>query len=295
MLPGTLYLSGVPKLTSTAERSRFDGTPARANRKELDAMIDYNGEHSIFLQRHSYSGKTHVVPCTVSLLKPEDAEQSICLHNRVASGLGKDIFIPSEESAIRRCLSKDGITIGVWYQDRLVCSRTVITDKDWVNEVLSALGEQTDPSGSTAMTDYMVVDKEFRGNNVQFLTYFLSETLLSINKTRIVSTVAPKNIFSLQNILRCGFYITGLKQAYGGNIRYVMEKRLAGALPIWTNWHNTIGIRNFEEQNRVLSEGNVGYKLVRKMAGFAVLYAPMRESQPDEPQTHRHKPMISML
>lgn len=258
-------------------------------------MVDYNGGHSIFLQRHSYSGKTHVVPCTVSLLKPEDAEQSIGLHNRVANGLGRDIFIPSDESAIRRCLTKDGLTIGVWYQDRLICARTVITDADWVNEGLSAIGEQTDPSGSTAMTDYMVVDKEFRGNNVQFLTYFLSETLLSINKTRIVSTVAPKNIFSLQNILRCGFYVTGLKQLYGKDLRYVMEKRLYGSLPIWINWHHTIGIRNFEEQNRILSEGNVGYKLVRKIAGFAMLYAPMQDSQPDTPQTHKHKPMISML
>lgn len=264
-------------------------------RKELDTVINYIGGHSLFLQRHSHSGKTQLVHCTMALLKPEDAGQSISLHDRVAKGLGRAIFIPSDESDIRRCLSKDGFTIGIWHEDRLVCARTVITDTDWVNEGLSAIDEPADASGSTAVTDYMVVDKEFRGNNVQFLTYYISEALLSTNKTRIISTVAPKNIFSLQNILRCGFYTIGIKHLYDNNLRYVMEKKLRGAAPIWINWHHTVSIRNVEEQRRILSEGNVGYKLIKKIAGFAMLYAPMRESRPEESQIHQHRPMIRML
>lgn len=252
-------------------------------------------EYAIFLQRHSHKGKTQVVPCTMSILKPKHAEDSICLHKRVAKGLGPDIFVPSDTEEISRYLTTDGFTIGVWHNDKLVCARTVRTDGDWVNEGLEEIYEPADARHSTALTGYMVVDKEYRGNNVQFLTYFLSEALLATNKNRILSTVAPKNVFSLQNIMRCGFHVTGLKQLYGGTIRYVTEKRLCESLPIWTNNHHTISIRNLDEQRRVLAQSNVGYKLINKIGGFAMLYAPMCEEQPVNTITCHHRQAIRML
>lgn len=258
-------------------------------------MLTNDKNYTIFLQRHSHKGKTQVVQCAMSVLKPEHAEQSIALHDRVAHGLGSDIFIPSDKEEIKRCLSKDGFTIGIWHEEKLVCARTLKTDADWVNEGLEDMGEPSDPKHSTVLTDYMVVDKEFLGNNVQFLTYFISEILVSMGKDRIVSTVAPKNVFSLQNIMRCGFHITGLKSLYGGNLRYVTVKKLRETLPIWTNRHYTINIRNIAEQKRIIAEGNVGYKLIHKIGGFAMLFAPMCEKQPSETQGHSHRPMIPML
>lgn len=80
----------------------------------------------------------------------------------------------------------------------MVAARTVKTAGEWVNEGLRVMTEPEDPSFSTALTDYMVVDREFRGNNIQFLTYFFSEMqILAMNKKRIVSTVAPMNVFIL--------------------------------------------------------------------------------------------------
>lgn len=250
---------------------------------------------SIFLQRHSHKGKTQVVPCTVSFLKPEHAEQSIALHDRVAQGLSSEIFVRSDAEEIKRCISSDGFTLGVWHGEKLVCARTVKTGAQWVNEALEAIGESADPTQTTAVTDYVVVDKEFRGNSIQFLSYFLSEALTAMNKDRIVSTVAPKNIFSLQNIMRCGFYIVGLKQLYGGYWRYVTEKRLRSSQPVWINWHHTVSLRNSEEQLRLLAHGNVGYRLIKRMGSFAMLYAPMCSELPPEYQRHRSRPMVRML
>lgn len=250
--------------------------------------------YHFFLLRHSYRGKIQVVPCTMSILKPAHAEDSICLHDRVAKGLTRDIYVPSSADDIRRFLTSDGFTIGIWHHDKLVCARTVTTDGDWVNEQLNEIGEPTDPLHSTALTGYMVVDKEFRGNNVQFLTYFLSETLISISKTRVVSTVAPKNVFSLQNIMRCGFHVSSLKKLYGGAVRYVTKKHLKESLPIWINNHHTISIRNLEEQQRVLDLGNVGYKLINKTGGFAMLFAPMCDEQPADTMTCHARSMIHM-
>lgn len=234
----------------------------------------------------------------MSLLGPEHVEQSIELHDRVVKGLGDDIFIPTEaEEMIHYHTSDDGFAIGVWYGDRLICVRTVKTDGDWVNKGLKDMEMPTDPTHSTALTGYAVVDKEFRGNNVQFLSYYLSEILISNDKKRFLSSVAPKNIFSLQNILRCGYHIIALKTLYGGVLRYVTEKKLRDTLPIWTNWHHTVSIRNTEEQRRLIDDGNVGYKLIHKrIGGFAMLYAPMSPEPPQEhSDQHRHRPMMRTL
>lgn len=252
-------------------------------------------ECAIFLQRHSHKGKTQVVPCTMSILKPKHAEDSIRLHKLVANGLSPDIFVPSGTEEISRYLTADGFTIGIWHNDKLVCARTVRMDGDWVNEGLEEIYEPADTSYSTALTGYMVVDKEYRGNNVQFLTYFISEALIAASKARIVSTVAPKNVFSLQNIMRCGFHVTGLKQLYGGTVRYVTEKRLRESLPIWTNNHYSISIRNFDEQRRVIAQGNIGYKLINRVGGFTMLYAPMCKEQPVNTMTCHPRQMIYML
>lgn len=254
-------------------------------------MYITENDHILFLHRHSHKGKTQIVRCALSILRPEHAWHSIELHDRVASRLNHELFIPSDEEEIRRCLSDDGFTIGVWHEDKLVAARTVKTGGEWVNEGLRVMTEPEDPSFSTALTDYMVVDREFRGNNIQFLTYFFSEMqILAMNKKRIVSTVAPMNVFSVENILRCGFHITGLKPLYGGFLRYVTEKRLCETLPIWTNWHRAISIRNIDEQISAITSGCVGYKFIRrKVGGFAMLYAPASLEHPADTRMRRHK------
>lgn len=258
----------------------------------------FNESNIFFLQKHSHKGKTEIVPCTMSLLGPEHIEQSVNLHDRVVKGLGDEIFIPTELEEMRHYhLSDDGFAIGIWHGDKLICVRTVKTDGDWVNKGLKEMEMSEDPTHTTALTGYAAVDKEFRGNNTQLISYYFSEMLVSKDKRRIVSSVAPKNIFSLQNILRCGSHIIALKTLYSGVLRYITEKQMRETTPIWTNWHHTVSIRNTEEQRRLIDAGNVGYKLIRKrVTGFVMLYAPMSAEQPEElTRDHRHKPVIRSL
>lgn len=260
-------------------------------------MIPVMGEsYTFFFQKHSHKGRTQVVPCTMSFLGPQHAEQSIDLHNRIVNSLGNDIFIPTDEEETKRYHQTDqGFAVGIWHEDKLICVRTTKTDGDWVNEGLEHMEMPADPTHTTALTGYAVVDKEFRGNNVQLLSYYASEYLLSKNKKRILSSVAPRNVFSLENILRSGYYIIALKSLYGGYLRYITEKKLFESQPIWKNWHHTVNLRNFEEQKQLIDCGCVGYKLIRKaFGGFSILYAPMCDEQPKD-QAHVHKPVVRSM
>lgn len=252
--------------------------------------------YTLFFQKHSHKGRTQVVPCTMSFLGPQHLEQSVALHNRIVNNLGNEIFIPTEEKEIKKYHTTGlGFALGVWHEDKLICVRTIKTDGDWVNDGLRHMEMPADPTHATALSGYAVVDKEFRGNNVQLLSYYLSERLISKDKKRIISSVAPKNIFSLENILRSGYYIIALKSLYGGYLRYITEKKLTGSQPIWKNWHHTVNLRNFEEQKGLMDKGCVGYKLIRKrLKGSAMLYAPMCDEQPEE-RASAHRPVIRML
>jgi len=258
-------------------------------------MYNENTKSTIYLHRHLPGGKSQIVPCTMGFLSPSDAERSIELQRRIAKGLSGDIYLPSEDEDVIRYTKGDGITAGVWFEDSLICARTVKTDRDWVNSALAAIEEPPDPTGKTAVTGYTIVDKEFRGNNVQFLSYFLSENLLARDFDTIVTTVSPRNIFSLLNIMHCGFYITGLRDLYGSYLRYILRKNLREAAPIWTNWHHAMPIRDVKGQQRALAEGNVGYKVINKLRGFFVLYGHRGEEAPQDQRRFRPRPPIRLL
>lgn len=258
-------------------------------------MTGEHAKNTIFLHRHLPGGRAQLVSCTMGLLGPDDAEQSIALQDRVAKGLSGDIYLPSEESDIVRYLNGDGITIGVWFEDRLVCARTIKTNEQWTKKALAEIDEPVDPGCKTAVSAYTIVDKEFRGNNTQFLSYYMMESLLADGFDMIVTTVAPKNIFSLLNVMSCGFYITGLRDLYGDYLRYILKKQLSTSKPLWTNWHHSIPIRSVEQQQQALREGNVGYKLVNKMRGFYVLYGSVGDAPPKDQQRYRPRPPIKLL
>lgn len=134
-------------------------------------------------------------------------------------------------------------------------------------------GAAPEEAERAACTGFCVVDKEFRGNNVQFLSQYYAENIIAESCDKILTTVSPYNIFSLQNVLDCNYRIVALKEIYGGHIRYVLKKEFRPKFPLWTHWHMQLPIRDFDRQRKALAAGAVGYKLVRKPSGMHVLYA----------------------
>jgi hypothetical protein len=202
------------------------------------------------------------------------------LHDRVTRGLSPEIFVPTGPSDLERLVGGEGISVGVWSGEKLICMRAVATDALWVNDTLEKMSFPADETGRTVYTDHCIVDREFRGNNVQFLTHYAIEHRIADTHDVFFTTVSPKNTFSLANILGCGFVVMGLKELYGGYLRYIMRKKLDRCMPIWTHGHFVIPISDIKKQKEAIAEGMVGYKMIRKNRGHSMLYAPMAEHPP---------------
>jgi hypothetical protein len=213
-------------------------------------------------------------------MSPGDIDAAASLHRRVTKGLSREIYVPTEERDLTRLLGGDGVSLGVWFEERLICMRAVTTNGDWVNEILADMGLPEDMGNKTAYTDHCIVDKDFRGNNVQFLTHYAIENNIAGQYETFYSTVSPKNSFSLQNVLGCNFVIVGLEKLYGGYLRFIMKKDLARNMPIWTHGHLVVSINDIARQRSAIADGYVGYKLIRKHRGFSVLYAAMADNPP---------------
>ena len=226
----------------------------------------------LFVERHMPDGRALTVPCTIEVLSKKDEDISIKLHNDVANGLSREIFVPSTNSELKRFFSDDGLAVGARYEDRLICLRTVVTSPEWVHSSLSEYNLMLGNYKNSSVTGFCVVDKEFRGNNIQFLTQFYAENIVAQKYDSIVTTISPKNIFSLQNVLACGYYIIGIESPYGGLLRFILKKEFYPANPLWTRGHLRIPIRDIKKQQEAVSNGNVGYKIIRRPKGFSILY-----------------------
>jgi hypothetical protein len=238
---------------------------------------------SLFIYRHLIGGRSLVSPCRLGVMTPEDMDEAVKLHDRVTRGLSPEIFVPTGPADLKRLVGGDGVSVGVWSEEKLICMRAVMTDALWVNETLEKMGFPAGEAGETgraAYTDHCIVDKEFRGNNVQFLTYYAIEHRLGDGYSVFFTTVSPKNTFSLANVLGCGFVAVGMKELYGGYMRYILRKQIDRVMPIWTHGHLVIPVSDVRRQKEAIAEGMVGYKMIRKKGGHSMLYAPMAEHPP---------------
>jgi hypothetical protein len=234
----------------------------------------------LFMYRHLIGGRSLVSQCRLDVMTRGDMDEAVKLHDRVTRGLSPEIFVPTGPSDLERLVVGEGVSVGVWSEEKLICMRAVMTGAPWVNETLEKMGLPPDETGRTAYTDHCIVDREFRGNNVQFLTHYAIEHRISDERGVFFTTVSPKNTFSLANILGCGFVAIDMKELYGGYMRYIMRKQLERVMPIWTHGHLVIPVSDVKRQKEAIAEGMVGYKMIRKNRGHSMLYAPIAEHPP---------------
>lgn len=242
-------------------------------------MNERNYKGIVSVRKIFDDGRTMIVPCTFTVLSHEDIGEIVRLQHEVASGLSPEIFVRTEESEISKFLGDEGITIGVAYEGRLICARTVKTAKQWVDKSISELGYFPTNDKKMAITDFCIVDPEFRGNNMQFLTQYYAECILTQTHDTIVTTVSPKNSWSLTNVLACGYCIVGIKDAYGGYLRYVLEKEFHPDYCIKANEHVSIRYKDMKKQKEAIDEGMIGYKIVQHPRGREVLFAFTEETE----------------
>ena len=235
---------------------------------------------NIFIRRLLSNDRAESVPCSMEILSARDIPEAVRMYESVVHGLGPDIFARITPEELAATISSEGIMVGVRYGNRLICLRSVLTKDTAISRFLDKSGLDARAYGDCAVTGFCVVDRNFRGNNVQFLSYYYIENLLSERFNSILTTVSPTNIFSLQNILDYGFSIIDLKQIYEGNLRYIMRKRYRPSTVVWMKNHLKIKLEDLDSQRKALSDGLSGYKLIwDEEHGFRLLFGSIRLSQ----------------
>ena len=106
-----------------------------------------------------------------------------------------------------------------------------------------------------------------------FLWYILNTGEMHCNSKHFpLPTVSPKNYPAVSNLLKGGLVIKGLKEKYGGKLRYILYQNLA--MPISRGIEHTITIKNtdIEGQRKALMQGYYGYEARKQAGSFETCY-----------------------
>jgi len=234
-------------------------------------MKDF-GEYHLCLKKRKKSEFFVKVPCILRRLTMDDKEEALALHRVMASNANPELFIPGTDEEFLHILDGGGVVLGIHDGRRIVCMRTVLFethDEEVLREDMKLLPDQI---RRMAFIEYCVVHRDYRGNNLQLLTYFFMEDLLWDDFDYFYTTVSPRNLYSLRNVLDCGFYAFQLKERYGGHMRYLLRKDVKHSPSIRTKRHVSAPLRDYRTQQIVMNENLVGYRLVRNTSGVWMLF-----------------------
>jgi hypothetical protein len=229
-------------------------------------------EHHLCLKKRKKTDYFIKTPCILRRLTMDDKDEALALHRAMSTNANPELFVPGADEDFLHILQGGGVVLGVQEGRRIVCMRTVLfqtRDDEVTREDVGLLPEQMD---RMAFMDYCVVHRDYRGNNLQFLTYYHMENFLWEDFDYLYTTVSPRNIFSLRNVRDCGFYAFQLKERYGGYMRYLLGKDLKQGSFIRTKRHESVLLHNYPAQQRIMEKGMVGYRLMRCMSGTRMAF-----------------------
>lgn len=236
-------------------------------------------EMNLYARHRLSGGRSVTAPCRLFLLGKADIPEALRMYESVVHGLDPDIFARAAPEELEAVILGEGLMAGVRFGKRIICLRSLITDKDKVRENAEKWKLDYTQCDNSAMTGFCVVDRDFRGNNVQFLSYYYIENLAVNHFNSIITTVAPRNIFSLQNVFNNGFTIIGINRIYSNTLRYIMKKHFVPGSSIWTRHHLQIPLSDIKAQQEALGAGLTGYKLIRSGRGFRLLFGKITAAE----------------
>lgn len=114
------------------------------------------------------------------------------------------------------CLQPPNITLGAWYNNKLIAFSVLYFPKDEKECLVTELeGINTDGLCS-ANYKLCIVDKDFRGNSLQYeLGLQLFQRATQANVKIICATASPDNAYSVANIEKLGFFYNRSLNKYG--------------------------------------------------------------------------------
>jgi ribosomal protein S18 acetylase RimI-like enzyme len=139
-----------------------------------------------------------------------------------------ELFVSSSESEIQAYI-ESGSAAGVFAEGKLCAYGLLaldIANDHSLKDHLPVLGEEL-PIQQIAALDTIAVLPACRGSKLQIaIARHLLELAKSLGKKAAYTTVSPKNIPSVKNLLATGFEIRTTALLYGGKERYIMRRPL---------------------------------------------------------------------
>jgi hypothetical protein len=193
-----------------------------------------------------------------------------------------DLFQADSIHFIRDHICKKGRIIGVISGKRLIAYRIIAFPGNDPSNLGIDLTLPKRERNKVAHLESFSVHPDYRGNLLQLKTLGPAIRIIrDFGYEHLCATVSPKNYPGLSNLLKGGLVIRGLKEKYGGKLRYILYQNLKK--PIGRDTVHTIPLSHADivGQKRVLEEGYYGYKVHRKEQGPEVLYGRARPLRAD--------------
>lgn len=163
------------------------------------------------------------------LCTPKDLDRILEIQEDTLKHLeAPELLRKNTPEMLLECLQAPNVTVGAWYQGRLVAFSILYFPQEEAECLASAL-DGVDVAGLRSVNYKLcIVDRAFRGHSLQ---YELGKRLLQYareaNADIICATASPDNAYSIANIERLGFVLNKSLEKYGfsRNLYYQLLNR----------------------------------------------------------------------
>lgn len=191
-------------------------------------------------------------------LRLDEADAAYALHRQVAAGLPADLVAADSREFFADHAERVGQLQGVFTAGGLAaCAVLGLPDSTDGNFGVDH-GLPAELLPLVAHLDGASVHPRYRGNNLhRLLIEWRIAAAHAAGRPIVLSTAAPRNRFSLDNLLACGLQIRGLIPKFGG-LRYLLRRDLGReARPAaGGRW---VAAEDFELQGELLRAGLRGW------------------------------------
>jgi hypothetical protein len=157
-----------------------------------------------------------------------DYEKGMRLQAEVVNGIkdndSKNIFEGLSSKGMLRSL-KDNIGIGLFDEEELVAQLNLLVNPLPKDNLILDLLPEIKVSQNSAIVDYVVVKKEYRGYDIQSTLLFAAECLAKkYEKDGICAVTSPFNVNSLRNFISQGYKVVATLPKYRSERHYLWKE-----------------------------------------------------------------------
>ena len=211
------------------------------------------------------------------LLGPSDLDRMQALHLRSLQGQGPDIVKPESRDFLARLLHGHGQVVAAFDGQALIAYGVLQHDLQGEEPTPAALTPP--PAVPLLKLAGAAVDPAWRGLGLQRRLIAARQALAPM-RAWLLSTAAPGNLPSWNNLLVQGFQVRALVQRYGGHARYLLlhTPHTAIARAPADGAGRVVNANDLAQQQQWLAEGLVGCQPGPQPG--TLIYAPLATVAP---------------